>query len=140
MCLCMTGPCKCNSYRHRGPHGRGDCSKQSRSSRYCYVDHNSSCPDKRRSFFGARYPWSRQACNYRPATTKKPTTKKPTTKKPTSKKPSGEGRWFHLNISKMFLFLGNSCRCGVENKGGGSRRSRNRIAGGAEIDQVQQDR
>ena len=39
-------------------------------------------------------------------------------------------------ISKMFLFLGNSCRCGVENKGGGSRRSRNRIAGGAEIDQV----
>ena len=67
------------------------------------------------------------------------TTKKPTTKKPTSKKPSGEGRWFHLNISKMFLFLGNSCRCGVENKGGGSRRSRNRIAGGAEIDQVPQD-
>ena len=137
----MTGPCKCNSYRHTGRFGRGDCNRKRPGANFCYVDHNSSCPDKRRSFFGARYPWSRQACNHRPATTKKPTTKKPTTKKPTtkkptSKKPSGEGRWFHLNISKMFLFLGNSCRCGVENKGGGM----DYIAGGAEIDQVQQDK
>ena len=77
MCLCMTGPCKCNSYRHTGRFGRGDCNRKRPGANFCYVDHNSSCPDKRRSFFGARYPWSRQACKYKPATTKKPIKKNP---------------------------------------------------------------